>query len=703
MAVEYVGSTHRRGSLDMETATAMVIMPEKSNRRRHSIDTNTKVQNNDNNHHHSHNSNRCFSTSCLLYILFGICLFLWIVLQISMAQIHFKQTSHDADTIIQYNTTQAMSNDNYLGTSFSEHMTLSYTLFVNAIHNITSFIFSKLRIILPSANTDNSSIEEAYVCIFYILLGINLLTMLPSLCRYIGSRIRRTTYPRDGDGLINSIQKDQQHIIHNKLLHTYLPAYLFATCADWLQGPYKYALYSSYGYTQRDIAHLFVAGYGSGMILGSIVGGMADIYGRKRFCLCYCLSYTLSVLAKHCKHFHVLLMGRVGGGIATSLLFSVFESWLIGAHRERGLDDENWLSKSLSLSMYGSSLVAIGSGVLANIVVSNSGKMRPLYGTESSIYYGGYISAFDACLLPLLLCATLVTFNWEENYGEASTPELKKELVSSSNGHDDEVNIREYSEGFLEKHSSVVLEDDEEYKPIANDKDDTSQCKIGAFSTLLSGCSTVWNTPSILICCIVGSVFEGTMYIFIFLWSPALTSLQDRVDMSNGRIIEGAEKEDSELPFGWIFSSFMVCCMLGSIAFSRLSNAGVSASKSLVGILALSSISCLAMATTSRGVTSSALTPQYIGMLIYEFCIGVYFPAMGTLKATLVPETERSAIYNMFRLPLNLIVLGWLVGDFTMQNTFFAIALLLMGMCLLQLRLVMSNGVHSHPFRQHNK
>ena len=692
----------------METATAVVGIPEKSNRRRNTIDTNNDKK---------QQQYRCFSSSCLLYILFGIFLFLWIVLQISMAQIHFRQTSHD-DTIAQYNTTQDMSNDNYEqhSTSFSEYMTLSYTLFANTIHKITSFIYSKLRIIIPAANTETSSIEEDYVCIFYILFGINLLTMIPSLCRYFSSRIRRTTSRddeliQDEDGLIYDAQKDQQHIIHNKLLQTYLPAYLVATMADWLQGPYKYALYSSYGYTQRDIAYLFVAGYGSGMILGSLVGGYADVYGRKRLCLCYCLSYTCSVLAKHCKHFHVLLLGRVGGGIATSLLFSVFESWLIGAHRERGLDDEKFLSKSLSLSMYGSSLVAIGSGVLANFVVSNSGKMRPLYETESSIYYGGYISAFDACLIPLLLCGTLISFQWEENYGEASTSKLKKELVSSSNGHDDDgVHIRDYSEGFLKKHSSIVLEDGEEYKPtanieeykpIANGEDDTSQCKIGAFAALLSGCRTVWNTPNILLCCIVGSVFEGSMYIFIFLWSPALTSLQDQIDVSNGRIVEGEDKEDSELPFGWIFSSFMVCCMLGSIAFSRLSSAGVSASMSLVGILALSSISCLAMATTSRA-TSSALSPQYFGMLIYEFCIGLYYPAMGTLKATLVPENERSAIYNVFRLPLNLIVLGWLVGDFSVQNTFFANALLLMGMCLLQLRLVLSNGTHSHKVHQHN-
>eukprot|EP00550_Attheya_septentrionalis_P006118 CAMPEP_0198300014 /NCGR_PEP_ID=MMETSP1449-20131203/46550_1 /TAXON_ID=420275 /ORGANISM="Attheya septentrionalis, Strain CCMP2084" /LENGTH=50 /DNA_ID=CAMNT_0044001713 /DNA_START=105 /DNA_END=254 /DNA_ORIENTATION=+ len=49
--------------------------------------------------------------------------------------------------------------------------------------------------------------------------------------------------------------------------------------ADWLQGPYKYALYSAYGYTQSDIATLFVAGFGSGMLLGSVVGGYADSMG----------------------------------------------------------------------------------------------------------------------------------------------------------------------------------------------------------------------------------------------------------------------------------------------------------------------------------------------------------------------------------------------------------------------------------------
>ena len=45
---------------------------------------------------------------------------------------------------------------------------------------------------------------------------------------------------------------------------------------DWLQGPYVYALYQYYGYDQGQIGKLFIAGFGSSMVFGTIVGSMAD-------------------------------------------------------------------------------------------------------------------------------------------------------------------------------------------------------------------------------------------------------------------------------------------------------------------------------------------------------------------------------------------------------------------------------------------
>lgn len=83
-----------------------------------------------------------------------------------------------------------------------------------------------------------------------------------------------------------------------ELLKRYLLVYLLATLSDWLQGPYVYALYSAYGYEQHDIAVLFVAGFGSSMIFGTFVGGMADQFGRRTFVIVYGLTYAASCLTK---------------------------------------------------------------------------------------------------------------------------------------------------------------------------------------------------------------------------------------------------------------------------------------------------------------------------------------------------------------------------------------------------------------------
>ena len=48
------------------------------------------------------------------------------------------------------------------------------------------------------------------------------------------------------------------------------------TAGDWLQGPYVYYLYSQYGFGKGEIGHLFIAGFGSSMLFGTIVGSLAD-------------------------------------------------------------------------------------------------------------------------------------------------------------------------------------------------------------------------------------------------------------------------------------------------------------------------------------------------------------------------------------------------------------------------------------------
>lgn len=81
---------------------------------------------------------------------------------------------------------------------------------------------------------------------------------------------------------------------HKGLLLRYLVVYLTATMADWLQGPFVYALYASYGYDQQGIAVLFVAAFASSLVLGTLVAFWADWVGRRRFVVLFAVLYAAS-------------------------------------------------------------------------------------------------------------------------------------------------------------------------------------------------------------------------------------------------------------------------------------------------------------------------------------------------------------------------------------------------------------------------
>ena len=54
--------------------------------------------------------------------------------------------------------------------------------------------------------------------------------------------------------------------------------------------------------------------------------------GRKKAALTYVVTYCIGCATKHWNIFAVLLVGRLFCGVATSLLYSAFESWLVAEH-----------------------------------------------------------------------------------------------------------------------------------------------------------------------------------------------------------------------------------------------------------------------------------------------------------------------------------------------------------------------------------
>jgi MFS family permease len=157
---------------------------------------------------------------------------------------------------------------------------------------------------------------------------------------------------------------------------TYVFVYCWMVAGDWLQGPYVYALYEHYGYGIADIGVLFIAGFGSSMLFGTFVGSACDKAGRKNGCLGYALIYSASCVTKHSPNYWVLMFGRLLGGIATSLLFSAFESWMVTEHKRQNFSDEA-LGQTFSRATLLNGVVAVSSGFIGQWARDIAGPVAP--------------------------------------------------------------------------------------------------------------------------------------------------------------------------------------------------------------------------------------------------------------------------------------------------------------------------------------
>ena len=64
--------------------------------------------------------------------------------------------------------------------------------------------------------------------------------------------------------------------------------------------------------------------------------------------------------------------------------------------------------------------------------------------------------------------------------------------------------------------------------------------------------------------------------------------------------------------------------------------------------------------------------------VVFEVCVGIFWPAMGYLRGKYIPEHARSTTMNFFRIPLNLIVILILWQNFPMTVIFqFCVAFLI--------------------------
>ena len=368
----------------------------------------------------------------------------------------------------------------------------------------------------------------------------------------------------------------------------FLGVYLTMMMADWMQGPYVYALYAHYGFSKGEIGQLFIMGFGSSMVFGTIVGGFADKYGRKANCLLFVALYSVGCLTKHFNNYWILMFGRLMGGISTSILYSAFETWMVTEHKALSFQ-EDWMGHTFSQMTFGSGLVAIVAGLVSTFLASNVNLVAP----------------FDGSLVLLVIGGAIIFRSWRENFGDAS-----------------------------HLHTG--------------------------FDNFGKAWQLLLTNEKVLLLGLIQSCFESAMYIFVFMWTPAL---------------EAGSR--TAIPHGLVFACFMVCLMIGSKVYEVLVR--LRPEEHLTRWVFVVASAALAMPILTTNATA-----VFIGFLVFEVCCGIYFPAMGRMRSTYISGEVRSTVMNVFRIGLNLIVVVTLINiDALATDTVFLLCTLLLTVAVL--------------------
>lgn len=154
-------------------------------------------------------------------------------------------------------------------------------------------------------------------------------------------------------------------------------------------------------------------------------------------------------------------------------------------------------------------------------------------------------------------------------------------------------------------------------------------CK-NVFRNILFSADGPWTDPVLLVLGLTQTCFEGSMYLFVFIWVPSLQ--------------EASSSAGSGLPLGYIFSSFMISMMLGSILYTAIvTRPSSDASRALHA--KLSSLVCAASALAfAVCVTCERPEARFWAFCAFEACVGMYYPVQGMLRGCFISNEHRATV-----------------------------------------------------------
>ena len=417
------------------------------------------------------------------------------------------------------------------------------------------------------------------------------------------------------------------------LTRRYTLVYALGTFGDWIQGAYLYAAYQRHGLAKREIGYIYILGYAVSATIGTSAAALGDVYGHKALVVTYGLTYALSCMLLRSSALTALVVSRVFGGVAYSLLFSSFESWVITQADDLKIDRAK-LVGLFSVATFFNAASAVAAGLIGNAVVELTGSyamswlgmdetrdgLEVAVDTDASRMLihssNSYTPAFDVATLSLLCCALSAQLLWK------NIPRTDAAATLGAPG---------------------------------------SPAPAKKSMDIFGAIRAVYESNELFRLGLANSFYEAALHLFVFVWTP---------------VLEKRYRGFGAVPYGMVFSTFMVCKMIGSQVFQKFGDR-ITAEKALRLTLMGSAVSFfITVVIPSYWITLFAFC-------VFEFGLGIYWPTMSVLRAKYVPNKMRSTMTSVFRIPLNvLVVVSLLVAGEASERILLALCTAMMIICL---------------------
>ena len=247
----------------------------------------------------------------------------------------------------------------------------------------------------------------------------------------------------------------------------------------------------------------------------------------------------------------------------------------------------------------------------------------------------GYVAPFMFAILPLAFGLYVVCFYWRDDAADLAAAQQQ----GQNDGHP-QPEVQQMEEGSTATAAAATNSSSSSSSSSSN----KGGAGDGGITGALSGAITaMYSDVRILLLGLAQSAFEGAMYIFVFLWTPAVQAGMTSADKA-------------AIPYGVIFAGFMAMIMVGSSTFSELLRRG-NPMESIPYVIHVGAFA--AAAGTIMTIGSPFLV--YATFMAFEMICGIFFPTYGSLRSIYIPEGTRSTVMNFFRVPLNLYVVLLLI------------------------------------------